>query len=197
LLIEAAQRLMREQGVDATSVQQITEEADVGLGTFYLHFESKVEVLAAVIAEMMLAHREEVERITADLEDPAEIVGAAVRYTLHHVVRDPLWSWFLLRSGLPVERLREAFGEHASGHVLQGIAAGRFQPQDVAALSSFLTGAVTGVISERVSGRLGPEADHVAAELFLVTLGVPRSDAAAIARRPIPALESADRRRSA
>jgi AcrR family transcriptional regulator len=197
LLVEAAQRLMRQQGVDETSVQQITEEADVGLGTFYLHFESKVEVLAAVVAEMMEEHREQVERITARLEDPAEIVGAAVRYTLHHVVRDPLWSWFLLRSGLPVERLREAFGEHASGHVLQGIAKGRFQQQDVAALSSFLTGAVTGVISERVAGRLGPEADHVAAELFLVTLGVPRADAAAIARRPIPALDPEVRRRSA
>lgn len=180
---------MREQGVEATSVQQITEAADVGLGTFYLHFDSKVEVLGALIAEMVQDHRATVERLTAGMGDPAEIVATAIRYTLHHVVRDPLWSWFLLRSGLPAQRVREAFGEHAIGHVRRGIREGRFVAEEGNALASYLTGAIAGVVSERVEGNLGPEADRAAAELFLVTLGVPRQEAAAIARRPLPPLD--------
>lgn len=190
LLVEAARRLMREQGVEATSVQQITEAADVGLGTFYLHFESKVEVLAAVIADMVQDHRARVEARTVGMSDAAEIVATAVRYTLHHVVQDPLWSWFLLRSGLPAQRLREAFGEHAVGHVLAGLRDGRFVTGDVNALASFLTGAISGVVSERVSGLLGPEADQAAAELFLVTLGVAREEAVGLARRPLTLVET-------
>jgi AcrR family transcriptional regulator len=188
-LLGAAQRLMQRQGVEATSVAQITEAADVGLGTFYLHFESKVEMLAAVVTEMVRAHRTEVERITAAMADPAQIVATAIRFTLHHVVRDPLWSWFLLRSGLPAERMREAFGEHAMGHVRDGLRAGRFLATDLDVVASFLTGAIAGVVSERVDGRLGPDADRMAAQLLLITLGVPRDEAASIAAQPLPPLE--------
>jgi AcrR family transcriptional regulator len=185
-LVEAAQRLLREQGVEATSVQQITEAADVGLGTFYLHFASKVEVIAAVIESLMQAQRAAVERRTSSLEDPAEIAAAALRITLREVVRDPLWSWFLLRSGLPAQRLREAFGEHAASHVVAGIASGRFVVADLDVAAAFLTGAIAGIVSERVAGALGEDAESDATELFLVTLGVPREEAAAIAHAPLP-----------
>ena len=39
-LIEAAESLFARQGVDNTRIQEITEEADVGFGSFYNHFES-------------------------------------------------------------------------------------------------------------------------------------------------------------
>jgi AcrR family transcriptional regulator len=47
-LMNAAQRLFLEHGVGATSIEQITDGADVAKGTFYLHFKSKDDVLFAL-----------------------------------------------------------------------------------------------------------------------------------------------------
>ena len=41
-LIEAAEELMSEGPIDDVQIKHITELADVGHGTFYLHFKSVV-----------------------------------------------------------------------------------------------------------------------------------------------------------
>lgn len=46
-IFRAALALFAEQGVAATTVEQITEAADVGKGTFFNYFPSKEHVLAA------------------------------------------------------------------------------------------------------------------------------------------------------
>src|SRR5262245_42665756 len=40
-LLRAAFRLIAERGVDGVAINEITEAADVGFGSFYNHFESK------------------------------------------------------------------------------------------------------------------------------------------------------------
>ncbi|MBB4188983.1 AcrR family transcriptional regulator [Sinorhizobium terangae] len=46
--MNAAQRLFLENGLAATTIEQITSAADVAKGTFYLYFSSKEAVLAAL-----------------------------------------------------------------------------------------------------------------------------------------------------
>ena len=45
LLSEALQALILEQGYDATTVLEITERANIGRATFYLHYKDKEELL--------------------------------------------------------------------------------------------------------------------------------------------------------
>src|SRR4030095_6692086 len=47
-LVRAARELMARKGVGATSIQEITEAADVGFGSFYNHFDSKETIPPAV-----------------------------------------------------------------------------------------------------------------------------------------------------
>jgi AcrR family transcriptional regulator len=47
-IMRAARRLFLEQGVAATTIEQITSRAGVAKGTFYLYFSSKEDVLAAM-----------------------------------------------------------------------------------------------------------------------------------------------------
>jgi AcrR family transcriptional regulator len=47
-LLDAAQSLFLAQGIVATSVEAIVAAADVAKGTFYLHFDSKEQLLAAL-----------------------------------------------------------------------------------------------------------------------------------------------------
>ena len=48
-LVRAARDLMARKGVGATSIQEITDAADVGFGSFYNHFDSKETIAAAVM----------------------------------------------------------------------------------------------------------------------------------------------------
>jgi len=48
-LLDAALALFNEKGLDATAIEDITERADVGKGTFYRHFGNKEAVVMALI----------------------------------------------------------------------------------------------------------------------------------------------------
>ncbi len=48
-LIRAAVELTLEKGYDAVTVQDITDRADLGRGTFYIHFKEKEDVLWTAI----------------------------------------------------------------------------------------------------------------------------------------------------
>ena len=52
-LVEAARTLFARHGVDTTRINEITDEADVGFGSFYNHFDSKEAIVEAVLAETM------------------------------------------------------------------------------------------------------------------------------------------------
>src|SRR5579885_1066500 len=72
-LIRAAAALFARRGVDSTRINEITDEADVGFGSFYNHFRSKDQIVEAVAAETIAAHAATVAELTRGLEDPAEV----------------------------------------------------------------------------------------------------------------------------
>ena len=45
LLVQTAMQLVLEQGYEAISIQDITDRADLGRGTFYIHFKDKEDVV--------------------------------------------------------------------------------------------------------------------------------------------------------
>jgi AcrR family transcriptional regulator len=51
LLMRATLELISEKGYEEVSVQDITDRADLGRGTFYLHFKNKEEVLWMILEE--------------------------------------------------------------------------------------------------------------------------------------------------
>ena len=48
-LLAAATRLFAEHGIYVTTIEEITDAADLGKGTFYKHFESRDAIIAAVL----------------------------------------------------------------------------------------------------------------------------------------------------
>jgi len=51
-LIETTMQLVLEKGYDAISIQDITDRADLGRGTFYIHFKDKEEIVWIVFQEL-------------------------------------------------------------------------------------------------------------------------------------------------
>ena len=54
VIIQAAVELVLEKGYDTVTVQDITDRADIGRGTFYIHFKDKEEVVWTAIQDLCL-----------------------------------------------------------------------------------------------------------------------------------------------
>ena len=52
LLMQSATQLVLERGYEAITIQDITERADLGRGTFYIHFKDKEEAIWAAFQDM-------------------------------------------------------------------------------------------------------------------------------------------------
>lgn len=87
-LLEAAEAVFAEQGYHEASIVKITERAGIGLGTFYLYFDSKQTIFEALVIDLNRRVRhamaEEMGRAGSRLE--AERAGFAgfFRFTAEH-----------------------------------------------------------------------------------------------------------------
>jgi AcrR family transcriptional regulator len=67
-LLEAAERVIAIKGYHQTRIADIASEADVGLGTFYLHFKTKNEIFIELIETGAAELRAEVNAAKAGVE---------------------------------------------------------------------------------------------------------------------------------
>jgi AcrR family transcriptional regulator len=63
-LVEAARRVLHEQGVEASTLADIAEAADVPLGNVYYYFKTKDELIEAAID----AHADHIRTVLAELD---------------------------------------------------------------------------------------------------------------------------------
>jgi AcrR family transcriptional regulator len=187
-LIEAARQLVAIRGIEATPISEITDAAGVGVGSFYNHFETKEDLLEAVIADTFEAHGAALDRIHEGKTDVAEIFAQNIRLTVRLVDRDPVWGGFVVRTGLYVPELRSSLGSRLARDLRQGFDAGRFASYDEATTVAAIGGALLGVMRTKLTGELPRDADRFLAEELLRLLGLRPAEAAEIAGRRLPSL---------
>ena len=185
-LIEATKTLIGRQGVDNVRIQEITDQADVGFGSFYNHFPSKEAIVEAVLAETIGAQGAEIDALTSDLDDPAEIISVAHRSFVRRAKSDHEWGWLLLRLDVSHNVLLAALGPYAQRDLRKGIKSGRFQvPNELIALHDS-GGGLLSVMRAVLDGTAPKDADIHHAEGVLRLLGLTPDEAAEVARRPLP-----------
>lgn len=197
-LLDAAFRLMAERGMDAVAINEITEAADVGFGSFYNHFESKEAIYAALVDAVFEEFGDALAELVKDVEDPAEVIAICVRHTILRARREPLWGRFLVREGLSARVLSRGLGVRLLQDIRRGIAKGRFKLPDP--LMSFVAvgAGVIGAIALQIESDREPRAvlqqlgldpettPGRAAAVLLHGLGLDFDEARAIAQRPLP-----------
>jgi AcrR family transcriptional regulator len=182
-LLDAARTVFARQGVDATRINEITDEADVGFGSFYNHFASKDEILAAVVEDTARSHATALDELSADLDDPAEVVAVAHRHFVDLAHEQPELAWFMVRLEVTHDSLLATLGAYAARDLQLGIDAGRFDVPDAPTALAAMGGALLGTIRSVLAGRLGPEAGEAHVIGVLRMLGLDRVDATEVARR--------------
>lgn len=183
-LLAAARELIGEGGFDAVTIADVTDRAEVGFGTFYGYFETKDAIVRAVIADAVERLGEANDALTADLDDPAEVIAVAVRHTLGIVHADPVFAGFIVRVGTSADDdLWGALRKRMLRDVKRGVQAGRFRSDRVAVVGHMIGGSVLAVLRAKLAGELGRSADAATAASVLVLLGLPEDEATKIANR--------------
>src|SRR5215475_6656634 len=88
-LLEAAKRVIARKGYHNTRIADIASEADVGLGTFYLHFKTKNEIFIELIDYGAGHLREELVEAKAGIHDPAEKLRITINIILEAAAQEP------------------------------------------------------------------------------------------------------------
>lgn len=196
-LTEAARRVIARKGIDDTTIADITSEADVGIGSFYNHFKSKEDLVGTLVGQAIEVHGAALDRLVADVSDPAEVFAICIRHTIRMADHDPVWAWFTVRAGLYVREFESALAARLMRDLVRGIESGRFTPRDMPSALVVIGGAVVAAMQGRLLGMLGAPADHLIAEHLLRMLGVPAGEAQRIASLPLGEAVAEDARRSA
>jgi AcrR family transcriptional regulator len=76
-LVAAATRVLAHKGLQATKIADIAAAADVGVGTFYLHFDTKEALYDALVEDAARRLKAAVDAARAGIDDPVAETRAA------------------------------------------------------------------------------------------------------------------------
>jgi AcrR family transcriptional regulator len=193
-LVAAAQRLIAEGKVNVP-VLEITRAADVGMGSFYNHFDSKEQLFEAAVADVLDTHGALLDRLTASIEDPAETFATSFRLTGRLFRRRPQESEILLANGSTLLSADRGLAPRALRDIKAAARAGRFRSaigDDPELALAMAGGALLGLgaLLRKDRDRDDAQAADAATENVLCLFGLTVEEARSICQRPLPELDT-------
>jgi len=188
-LVTAARALLTSRDPAEVSIQEITDAADVGFGTFYNHFASKQELFDAAVEQVIEEHGAMLDEVTGGLSDAAEVFAASVRMTARFPKTHPELAKIIDRVGPRYLSSATGLAPRALRDLLLGREAGRFSFDDPEVALACTGGALLGVIHLSLTARDAARIDRAADGLALHLLrmfGLAEADARAVVARPLP-----------
>lgn len=88
-LIDTALRIIADKGMQATSVLEITQAANVSNGTFYYHFKDKTILLEAVGQMLVSDVVEALHDVIDDMDSPEEKVALGIQWMVEKAAARP------------------------------------------------------------------------------------------------------------
>jgi len=186
-LVKAAQRLIAEGKLNVP-VLEITQAADVGMGSFYNHFDSKEQLFEAAVGDVLDAHGALLDRLTASIEDPAETFATSFRLTGRLFRQRPQESEILLANGPALLSSQRGLAPRALRDIKAAVDAGRFGIDDAELALAMAGGALLGLgtLLRQDPHRDGATAADTVTENLLRLFGLSNDEAHAICHRPLP-----------
>jgi AcrR family transcriptional regulator len=187
-ILAAARKLLDQSGLEAMTMDEIATAAGVAKGTLYLYFQSKDDLLQAMISQVGENILRDVESSLQAPGTPAEKLIRMVSVLLEYLNRErllfPIYARELLRGK---RESREGFWRHyqeteerfltlLTNLLAEGVAAGQFIPANPRYLTYLIRGLVraTGYY-QRDEGQLDVAKEAMPVILTLLSSGLIRA----------------------
>ena len=187
-LMKATYEIVAQRGLDGLIVQDITEAADVGYGSFYNHFPSKDAILEAV-NHAANDYSKEVCRQIAELGfDRTERFVMNLRMSLHLIKTDKVWGWYLIRTMLSKTELRSSIGGDLRQAITAGLNQGAFRHDDPEMAYETVAGLLLLGTLKLVSAEVPQDYSDRLLRTAFKSLGWPETKIDNLLQRPLPDL---------
>lgn len=179
-LLSAARQVFITRGYQEATISEITQIADVAMGTFYLHFRDKEELLVALAEEGLATIREQIHATIA--QAPADPLLPLIIRTLLRAAYQQRDLFLLIgasESALLVRTRTHQAQQGLAGHFLPLLQQAREQGQLASYDPELLAHLLVGLLLRAIDwwgeqDEPGPDvmADHL---LFMLEQGLPAS----------------------
>ncbi|MFE2996932.1 TetR/AcrR family transcriptional regulator [Nocardia sp. NPDC059246] len=179
-LLDTGRALIAQRGVAGLRIQEITERADIALGSFYNYFASKEELVEAVVSESLQEFAS--ATIPADEAniDPAITVAHAITRFMRLSDSDPDFARLIVNLSHADVLFTTAVYPYARIALERGIDQGRFVIADIEVTLTAVTGAALALIREILEGHKTPDIDRAFSLHVLCSLGLSPSEASEV-----------------
>ncbi|TXI00350.1 MAG: TetR/AcrR family transcriptional regulator [Pseudorhodobacter sp.] len=192
-LVAAARDIMTEKGVEAATMLEIADRADVGAGTVYNYFRSKDELAVAVLETLMHDLALRIQEVTDTFDDPAQVYAFGIRTVLDTATTDVRWAQMLNRAEVIADAMFRIMGPFAIRDLRLASQAGRFEVSNAELVWRLTTHALIGASLAITTSTVPASAvDQIIVRLLCMT-GIGANAAVELANRPRPALKPESR----
>ncbi len=161
LLEQALVTLIQEREYASLRIEDITEEADVGRATFYMHYRDKDDLLATVVEKSyqdVIAH-------LAGSEQSTDMLG--VQSTLAHIRQQPNVYRVIFDHGPTLAKIRRFIVSQLSAQ-LQDVDG--LTPSRVAMIAHYVAGAILGMFRWWLDNETDQSVEEVVAFIRQMTI---------------------------
>lgn len=190
ILLKSAFDVMTEVGVNAATIKDITDRADIGFGTFYNYFQTKDEIAGQVLDCIIedVGRRNFLATRTLHEQDPGLVMPVSVRLTMREAMRNPMWQWWARRPDLLVDRMHDGFKPFAVRDMRTSIETGVFRLDECEIDSAWamINWLIVGGIYDVIVGPRPPESEMFVAASVMRMMGVSFERSIQISGGPLP-----------
>lgn len=184
-LMDAAVVVFANMGVESASIKEITREAKMANGTYYLYFKDKDEIVHEVCTQILTRIAQNVDQSISEITDAVERVSIATRRFLHFSGSNPNWGQAFIKSFWSLPSIQSFVTAPLRNDLELGVKQGVFHIDIDDFLLYVFGGMLIAALTEHFKGSAGDDAGSRTAQLILQMLGVPHDQAKEVAWRPI------------
>jgi len=183
-LVAAGRRLFSERPVDAVTVDDLVQAAEVGKGSFYNHFEDRDALMHVISREIRTSVEGAIARANEDERDPARRVARAVCSYLRYAIDETVPARVLVRIYSGHTSMHLPLNRGLVDDITNGLSQGRFAVPTIEAGVLYVLG-VTQLSLVRLTQEptlsLAVSLSQQMCALMLRGLGIPGAEADLIA----------------
>ena len=187
-IMKNALAVFAKKGPDLPVVDDFIAAAAVSRGTFYNHFNTSAELLAALTGEMSDEALGIVDPQVLKFDDPAIRMCVGTRLYVQVACRYPLWGKFLTRIGSNHAVRGKLLDTYLTRDVEAGIVSGRFKIEGALVVRDMILGSIFFGIETILTETEKNSASHIEEMMYLVLhgIGLSSEEARKIAFMPLP-----------
>ncbi|MEM6513721.1 MAG: helix-turn-helix domain-containing protein [Pseudomonadota bacterium] len=182
----AARSVMAETSIDAVTIDEIIQKAEVGKGSFYNHFASKDALFLATMEQVVADMARRITSVSHGTDDPAEVMAIGIRIYVELATVDPEIGRFLINAPARSDMLSRHADPVVNKTIDDGLRANRFRLRNRELFFALLTSGVTATLQGRLENRFDANVGSELAASVLQLAGLDADEAVEIAFRPLP-----------